>query len=152
TKPDSFDRYLIASPSIMWANKDILNLEEKYSTEHTDMDKYLYFGVGGNEGYMVDDMQEMIQQLSSRGYPNLKLLQDVYPDAGHIQAGTLGSWNGRKTLANEALMTLPQWSNSQVYTKDQQVQYLGHIYKAKWWTKNQTPSTSTKYGVWVKVR
>ena len=152
TSPDSFDRYLIASPSIMWANKDILNLEEKYATEHTDMDKYLYFGVGENEGYMVEDMQEMVQRLSNRGYKNMKLLKDVYPGVGHVEAGLYGNWTGRRTLANEEYMTLPAWSSEQVFTKGQKVRYLGHVYEAKWWTQNEAPAKSSNYSVWVKVR
>lgn len=152
SKPDSFDRYLISSPSIMWADRDIFNLEEQYAADHQDMDKYLYISVGSNETYMVDDAQDMIQRLSSRGYKNLKLLQDIFPDTGHLEAGLTANSKGQKALVNEEYMGLANWANDGIFTKGQRVRYLGHVYQAKWWTRNQQPDMDDKYGAWEFVR
>ena len=152
TKPESFDRYLISSPSILWANRDILNLEEQYAAEHQDMDKYIYFSVGNKEGFMVDDAQEMIQRLSNRGYKNLKLLEDTFPDTGHLEAGLHASLKGQKALNNEEYKGLANWESDQVFTKGQSVRFLGHVYQAKWWTKNQQPDRDDIYGAWQFVR
>jgi len=152
TQPDSFDRYLIASPSIMWADHDILNLEEQYANEHQDMDKYIYISVGSEEGYMVDDAQDMIHRLSNRGYKNLKLLQDVFPGTGHLGARAYASLMGQKALVNEEYMGLANWESDEVFTKGQSVRFLGHVYQAKWWTRNQQPNMNDIYGAWKFVR
>ncbi|KAI1797605.1 class III chitinase [Ganoderma leucocontextum] len=40
------------------------------------------------------------------------------------------------------------WSSSTVYTGGQEVTYNGHLWTAKWWTQNETPSTGGS-GVWT---
>jgi len=41
----------------------------------------------------------------------------------------------------------PAYVPGQVYTGGQQVSYNGHLWRAKWWTQNETPSTGGS-GVW----
>ncbi|MCP4320568.1 MAG: hypothetical protein GY787_01655 [Alteromonadales bacterium] len=44
---------------------------------------------------------------------------------------------------------IEDWNNSMVYTNGDQVDIDGHVYQAKWWSKNQTPSkNSTRWAVW----
>ncbi len=152
SKPDSFDRYLISSPSIMWADRDILSLEEQYAADHQDMDKHLYISVGSKETFMVDDAENMVQRLSNRGYKNLKLLHDVFADTGHLEAGLTANSKGQRALVNEEYMGLANWVSDEVFTKGQSVRYSGHVYQAKWWTKNQQPDMNDKYGAWEFVR
>jgi len=48
--------------------------------------------------------------------------------------------------------TVTEWSSSKTYeTAGTVVSYQGQLYSNKWWTKNDNPSLSGQWGVWVKV-
>ncbi|WP_224369205.1 glycosyl hydrolase family 18 protein [Hyalangium versicolor] len=42
------------------------------------------------------------------------------------------------------------WSSSKVYVKDDQATYNGSLWRAKWWTQNETPS-NVEWGPWQFV-
>lgn len=44
-------------------------------------------------------------------------------------------------------ITAPAWDSSKVYNGGELVSYNGQIYKAQWWTQNETPGNG--YGVWA---
>ena len=46
--------------------------------------------------------------------------------------------------------TFPAWTASAIYTGGETVAYGGSAWKAKWWTRNQAPSTADS-GPWAKV-
>jgi len=43
------------------------------------------------------------------------------------------------------------YSAGSIYTNGMQVVYNGKLYKAKWWTQNETPGTTGDWGVWQYV-
>lgn len=44
-----------------------------------------------------------------------------------------------------AITDVPAWSALESYNKDDQVTYQGKIYQAKWWNKNENPTTSSAW-------
>jgi chitodextrinase len=34
---------------------------------------------------------------------------------------------------------VPAWESSKVYVGGNEASYSGHLYRAKWWTQNETP-------------
>ena len=92
TFPDTFDRYIIASPSIWWDGRVILRFEEKYASEHTDLAARVYMAVGTLEGSStVKDVLDLAEALEGRAYPGLSLTTHVFEDETHISvlAGTI---------------------------------------------------------------
>ncbi len=49
TQPDTFNRYIIGSPSIWWAGEDVIKLAEQYFKTHDDLAANVFMGVGGLE-------------------------------------------------------------------------------------------------------
>ena len=46
---------------------------------------------------------------------------------------------------------IPKWSASTIYVGDDEVSHNGHRWKAKWWTRNNEPGTTGKWGVWLDM-
>ncbi|MDN4504344.1 alpha/beta hydrolase-fold protein [Alteromonadaceae bacterium BrNp21-10] len=88
TQPDSFDRYVIASPSLWWGNGIGFELEKHYASTNTNLSKKLFLAVGGAElntapEHMLDNTQLIFEKLQQRKYPNLELSYKVFEDATH---------------------------------------------------------------------
>jgi predicted alpha/beta superfamily hydrolase len=108
TKPDTFTRYGIGSPSLWWHRRNVLDLEAAYAAAHSDLRAKVYFSIGVRETHegrqteasrlpadeariaglwyidMVADMQQMVAALDSRDYPSLELASAVFADEFHI--------------------------------------------------------------------
>ncbi|MDP5209894.1 alpha/beta hydrolase [Microbulbifer sp. 2205BS26-8] len=87
---DSFDRYVIGSPSIWWAGKQILESEVAYAERHSDLPKNVYLFIGGEETCMDDmsvcgvrDFGDMLQRLESRNYNSLSLTKRIFERENH---------------------------------------------------------------------
>lgn len=85
---DSFNRYVIASPSLWWGDVVILELEEEYANTHTNLAKKVFLSVGSKEFAsgpqgMIDNTQKMVEKLESRNYPNLELTFTIFEDETH---------------------------------------------------------------------
>ncbi|MCW8346729.1 PKD domain-containing protein [Vibrio sp. ZSDZ65] len=69
-------------------------------------------------------------------------LSDAVTQTIAVQANTGGG----------SCSNLQVWSSSEVYLGGDRVQYAGHQYEAKWWTKGDDPEThSSQWSVWKKI-
>jgi predicted alpha/beta superfamily hydrolase len=108
TRPDTFTRYGIGSPSLWWHDDMIFGYEADYAASHDDLPAHAFFAVGANEDHdgrqreasrlsaderanaglryidMVADTERMVASLRSRAYPNLDIHSIVLPDEFHI--------------------------------------------------------------------
>ena len=91
-EPDLFARYLLASPSIWWHDRSILDLEEQRAGELEDLDATVFMSAGeaeiadarDEEIYrMRENMLEMGKRLRSRSYPSLDLTWTVLAGESH---------------------------------------------------------------------
>ncbi len=86
---DSFNRYVIASPSLWWDNGVIFQMEEKYAGAHTNMAKKVFLSVGsmelasGPQG-MIDNAKEIVEKLKNRNYPDLDLWFNIFQNETHL--------------------------------------------------------------------
>ncbi|MEQ9306958.1 MAG: glycosyl hydrolase family 18 protein, partial [Marinoscillum sp.] len=54
--------------------------------------------------------------------------------------------------ASSSTCSAPAWESSAVYVKDDEVEHNGTLYRAKWWTQNDDPSThSAQWDVWQNL-
>ena len=90
TRPDTFNRYIIGSPSIWWADEDVLKLAEGYTRSHTDLAANVFIGIGGLEETgpiasfrMVTNVFRLETMLRAKKYPGLQLSTRVFPDESH---------------------------------------------------------------------
>lgn len=84
-----FDRFVIASPSIWWDDRTILEMEQAYSESHDALDARVFLSVGSLEettsGFpMTSDMTNFAHTLAERGYEGLELGAHVFEDETHL--------------------------------------------------------------------
>lgn len=90
TRPDTFHRYIIGSPSIWWADANMLTLAEQYLAAHADLPAHVFMGVGaleelgGGSARMVTNMFRLERMLRAKGYPGLRLTTRLFADETHI--------------------------------------------------------------------
>lgn len=93
--PDTFQRYVISSPSIWWDPNAVFEMEENYANKHSDLLAKVFISAGTLEESMlvpvrgvparfVTNIQAMSTRLQSRGYPNLSLTQHVFDGENHF--------------------------------------------------------------------
>ena len=88
-RPDLFNRYLIVSPSLWYADRMILAREEALRTTRLPRRTTAYLAVGSWEeqpqtgGHMVSELERFAGQLAARGDPNLVVKHRVFEDETH---------------------------------------------------------------------
>jgi len=84
TEPALFKRYIIVSPSIWYANRVALTMEEAAAQSGIRPDARVFFGVGSLESsVMSDDLTEMFRRLRSRSYPRLQMTLRIFDAERH---------------------------------------------------------------------
>jgi hypothetical protein len=96
---DSFNRYVIASPSLWWDDSVIFNQEEKYAGTHTNLAKKVFLSVGSKElasgpQGMIDKIRKMSEKLKSRNYPDLDLWFNIFEDETHLSVVAISIQKG----------------------------------------------------------
>ncbi|WP_334151739.1 alpha/beta hydrolase-fold protein [Microbacterium sp.] len=84
-----FQRFVIASPSIWWDDRTILETESEYAAENDALDARVFLSVGSLEettsGFpMTSDMIGFARTLTSRSYDGLELGAHVFADETHL--------------------------------------------------------------------
>ena len=92
--PELFDKYLLASPSIWWDERVMLDIEDDFAATHNDLDAHVFLTAGRDEdmltGFnMCQNMQEMATRLKGRNYPNLTIGHAILPTESH--SSTIGA-------------------------------------------------------------
>jgi uncharacterized protein len=91
SRPDAFTRYICGSPALNTGNFHIFELEERYAAAHSDLPAHVFFGAGEAEmsEYLlsgqgiVSSMARMVETLSIRGYPSLRMQARIFPGESH---------------------------------------------------------------------
>jgi predicted alpha/beta superfamily hydrolase len=104
TRPGAFRGHLAISPSLWWADKHVVGVEEQFARSHADLDAALYLCVGGAEeaqapeARMVSAFRAFASKLEARAYPSLRLTHDVLPGETHVSVFNAGLTNGLRRL------------------------------------------------------
>ncbi len=111
TRTDTFDKYLISSPSIWWNDKSIVQTATDFIATNYDLDKRVHMVVGGEETPDVDDGEEgidMVQDMKAmygllkyRFFPSLKISKKVYKGEGHVSVVIPSYYYGMRTLMED---------------------------------------------------
>jgi predicted alpha/beta superfamily hydrolase len=89
TQPALFKRYIIVSPSLWYANRIALTMEEAAAAAGRTLDARVFFAVGSHENQpannraMVDDLNELVAKLKSRNHPRLTVGYKIYNGETH---------------------------------------------------------------------
>ncbi len=101
TAPDTFNRYIIGSPSLWWGGESTFKLAEEYAKTHNDLAATVFLGVGGLEelpaaaaSRMVTNTLRLERELRARKYPSLELSSRVFPDESHTTVAPMNLIRG----------------------------------------------------------
>ena len=93
TSPNSFNRYVIGSPSIWWDNKHILQIEEEYSKNNKELPAKIFMSAGDLEEdgdsdafRMVTNIKSLSMTLKKRSYEGLTMKTVILEDETHCSA------------------------------------------------------------------
>ena len=95
TQPDTFDTYILSSPSLWFDNKTMFKLEQQYATNHKDLTArvQLYAAefeqVKPGKRYasrvnIAEDTLQFEKVLKSRHYPGLQIQSQIIADEDHL--------------------------------------------------------------------
>lgn len=97
-EPALFDRYLLASPSIWWHDRSILDAEQAWAEANADLPAAVFLSSGGIESStefnddrfrMGGNVDDLCERLVGRGYPGLSLTRAML--AGESHNSTVGA-------------------------------------------------------------
>lgn len=107
-EPELFKNYVLTSPSIWFADKQLLKDEAAWATSHKDLKATIYLAVGSREHPgpqcpdcerdMVGDQARLIATLKARNYPGLRLRGEVVEDGFHETTFPVGLMRGMQWL------------------------------------------------------
>jgi hypothetical protein len=97
SRPETFDYYILGSPSLWFDGGVLFGQEKAYAKAHRDMPARVYFGIGGRETLapgrkrsraeedadMVADLRDFDAALKSHRYPGLKTRLEVFEGEDH---------------------------------------------------------------------
>ncbi|NNF99436.1 MAG: alpha/beta hydrolase [Desulfobacteraceae bacterium] len=111
TRPDTFSRYIIGSPSIWWDNAILHTIEQEYASVNTDLAANVFMSVGSAEDdigeqavdkllqpRMLEGMRWMAKTLKERNYKSLELTEVVLEGESHLSAVAPFINKGLKTI------------------------------------------------------
>jgi uncharacterized protein len=95
TQPDTFDTYILSSPSLWFDDKTIFRLEQQYAAKHKDLTAKVQLYAAefeqikpgpryANRVSVVDDMLLFENSLKSRNYPGLQIQSQIIADEDHL--------------------------------------------------------------------
>lgn len=97
-KPDTFHRYIAASPSIWWDDKIILKHEQAYADTQSDLPRTLYLVAGTDELGILTNAAALVAKLKSRNYLGLDLQYEFMEGEIHSSIVARTFVNGLRTL------------------------------------------------------
>ncbi len=85
-QPETFNRYIIGSPYLLWDNGVIFNEEERAAIKFTDLDARVFISVGSEESTekYFNPIDELVTLLEEREYEGLILETKVFDGGTHL--------------------------------------------------------------------
>lgn len=98
-QPDSFERYIIGSPSVFWDNKLVNTYEAEYAATNTDLPAKVFMSTGSLEGdEPIADILALAETMQSRDYDGLELTTHVFADETHVSVAPATFSRGLRTV------------------------------------------------------
>ena len=86
-RPDTFNRYIVLSPSLFCGKKVTLDYERMYANGHAELPARLFLSVGSLERPIdLQNLQELVQILQKRNYKGLEWASYICKGENHITA------------------------------------------------------------------
>jgi predicted alpha/beta superfamily hydrolase len=93
---ETFNRYILTSPSLGWDDGITYTYEKKYAEKKTDLPVRIFMAIGEYEG--VSDFQKFVDHMKGRNYKNLELRTKVLEGMGHSGGKAEGYTRGLQSV------------------------------------------------------
>lgn len=97
--PKLFTKYILSSPITAFANGLIFYFESLFSKDYTDLNAFIYISYGELEPNQP--IKDFIKVISSRGYKNLKIVEEEISGVGHAGNKPIGYIKGLLCTYNQ---------------------------------------------------
>ena len=85
TKPSTFNRYILSSPSLWYKDEIMFDYEEEYSKNHDELEARVFISAGANESKgITEGFNRMVETLEKRSYRGLVWESKLYEDEVHF--------------------------------------------------------------------
>jgi predicted alpha/beta superfamily hydrolase len=103
SKPETFNRYIIGSPSLTWDNYSIYNYEENSPDKIGEMKLSVFISVGSEESdeKYFNPIDKMVTQIQERNYPGVKLEAKVFDGSTHLMGPPESLTHGLISIFNK---------------------------------------------------
>jgi uncharacterized protein len=106
TRPDMFQAYIAASPSLWWDNQRTLHQAEDFFAAHAELDKRFFFDLGDEGPQMRNPFDALQKTLTDKTPKDFHWKSAVYPDEDHGSSVLRGYYDGLRTVFSDWPMPL----------------------------------------------
>ncbi|HEX3050012.1 MAG TPA: alpha/beta hydrolase-fold protein [Aggregatilineaceae bacterium] len=99
-RPTLFQRILAISPSLMWGNRVLFQIESEYAAAHTELPLRLFVGRESEPGYesYVEETRGLVETLKQRQYAGLDVNFHLFEDENHLSVVPLAYTRGLRLI------------------------------------------------------
>ena len=98
TRPDMFQAYIAASPSLWWDNQRTLHQAQDFFAAHAELNKRFFFDLGNEGAEMGSPFNALQKTLADRTPKDFHWKSAVYPDEDHGTSVLRGYYDGLREI------------------------------------------------------
>jgi len=96
--PETFDHYLLASPSVWWDDEVMFGLEAEHAANTKDLVAHVFMSKGGLETDHLSMQREFYDQLAGRNHPGLDMTWNLFEGETHSSVVSAAVNRGLRVL------------------------------------------------------
>jgi uncharacterized protein len=98
TRPDMFQAYIAASPSLWWDNQRTLHRAQDFFAAHAELNKRFFFDLGNEGPQMRNPFDALQKTLTDKTPKDFHWKSAVYPDENHGSSVLRGYYDGLREV------------------------------------------------------
>jgi len=98
TRPDMFQAYIAASPSLWWDNESTLHQAQDFFAAHAELNKRFFFDLGNEGAEMRSPFNALQETLADKTPTDFHWKSAVYPDEDHGTSVLRGYYDGLREI------------------------------------------------------
>ena len=100
---DTFRRYIICSPSLLWDEDVIFEYERNYSAKSHELEASVFISVGGLESEDgIRAVKRLGTILEDRQYKGLQFTMEIFAEETHLSVGAAALWRGLREIYGQS--------------------------------------------------
>jgi predicted alpha/beta superfamily hydrolase len=101
SRPDMFQAYVAVSPSLWWDNQHTLHQAQQFFAAHTELNKTLFFSLGGEGKDMQDGFEQLQKTLATKPPKDFRYDSARYPNETHSSTVLRAHYDGLRMVFSD---------------------------------------------------